>query len=79
MFIPFLPAFSSWEDWNGQVIHYFGEQQFPVVLEENWQELARAISVSPLFDEYGVPRPETFERWQDWATALTSLINGNGQ
>lgn len=76
MLIQFLPDYSSWEDWNGQVLHYFGEQQFPYLPEEEWRTVARAITLNPVFDTFGVPSPDNFETWRDWANALTITVNG---
>jgi hypothetical protein len=78
MVLDFLPAYSTWDEWNGNLLHYFGEQQFPCLPEIRWQEVARAVTVNPVFDKYAVAAPETFQRWQDWAIALTAAINGDG-
>lgn len=76
--IEFLPAYSTWEDWNGQLVHYFAEQQFPILPEAEWVEVAQAVTVNPVFDKYAVPDPSGFVNWQDWALSLTLSINGNG-
>jgi hypothetical protein len=78
MLIEFLPQYSTWEDWNGNLLHYFGEQQFPYLPEDRWLEVAQAVTVNPVFDKYAVPNPEMFERWQDWANNLIVAINGDG-
>jgi hypothetical protein len=78
MLIEFLPDYSSWEDWNGNLLHYFGEQQFPFLPEEQWLDVAMAVTVNPVFDKYAIPNPETFEKWQDWANGLIAAVNGNG-
>lgn len=76
--IEFLPDYCSWEDWNGQLVHYFGEQQFPVLPEAQWVEVAQSVTVNAVFDKYSVPDPGGFTNWQDWANALVFSINGNG-
>jgi hypothetical protein len=78
MVIEFLPDYSSWEDWNGNLLHYFGEQQFPFLPEVQWRDVANAVTVNPVFDKYAIPNPETFETWQDWASGLIAAVNGNG-
>lgn len=78
MQIDFLPSYSTWADWNGNLIHFFGEQQFPYLPEIQWRDVAHAVTVNPVFDKYGIAAPETFKNWQDWAMALTTSINGNG-
>jgi hypothetical protein len=78
MFIEFLPDYGTWDDWNGNMIHYFAEQQFPFVSEADWRVLANAIALNPVFDKYGVPAPEAFTDWRQWAHQLTESINGDG-
>lgn len=78
MLIEFLPDYSSWEDWNGNLLHYFSEQQFPFLPEDQWREVAQSVTVNPVFDKYAIPNPETVETWQEWASGLIAAINGNG-
>ena len=78
MFIEFLPTYSTWDDWNGNMIHYFTEQQFPFVSEPDWKLLASAIALNPVFDKYSVPSPDMFNDWREWALQLTESINGDG-
>jgi hypothetical protein len=76
--IEFLPAYSSWDDWNGQLVHYFGEQAFPVLPETQWREVALSVTNNPVFDKYSVPSPGAFANWQDWANVLVFSVNGDG-
>jgi len=78
MLIEFLPDYSSWEDWNGNLLHYFGDQQFPFLPEDQWREVAKAVTVNPVFDKYAVPNPEAYEQWQHWANGLIAAVNGDG-
>jgi len=77
MFIQFSPDYSTWADWNGQMIHYFGDQPIPVLPEPKWAEVANAIITLPAFDVYSMPAPEAFQNWRDWARIFTQSINGN--
>jgi hypothetical protein len=76
--IEFLPAYATWEEWNGQLVHYFGDQSFSVLPEDQWQEVAQSVAVNPVFDKYSVPDPGAFINWQDWALSLTMAVNGDG-
>jgi hypothetical protein len=76
--IEFLPDYCTWDDWNGQLVHYFGEQQFPILPEAQWQEVAQAVTVNAVFDRYGIPDPGGFTNWQDWALSLIESVNGDG-
>jgi hypothetical protein len=74
--IEFLPDYSTWEDWNGNILHYYGEQNFPFLPEPQWRDVAFAITLNAVFDTYGIPAPDTFEDWRDWARAFTTSVNG---
>lgn len=76
--IEFLPDYCSWDDWNGQLVHFFGEQQFAVLPEAQWVEVAQSVTNNPVFDKYSIPDPGGFISWQEWASALTFSVNGNG-
>jgi hypothetical protein len=73
---PFLPDYSTWEDWNGNFIMWYGQETIPAESEANWQSAAEQIMQTQTFSAYPVPEPKTFASWQDWALALTSAING---
>jgi len=75
-FFPVVPVHISWEDYAGELVMYFGQESFPIVSEENWQETATAISGSPTFSSYGVPNASTFSTWQEWAYEFSTLVNG---
>ena len=74
--IPFLPDNEPWEDWNGSMLEYFGQEPIPYVVEEEWKDFAMAMIATPTFANYALPGPEGFERWQDWVMAIIGLING---
>lgn len=77
MLIEFLPDYSTWADWNGQMIHYFGDQPIPVLPEPSWIEVANAIIVLPVFSIYPTPIPEKYDNWRDWAKVFTESVNGD--
>lgn len=74
--IPQLPVGVSWSDWNGNMLHYFGEEQLPFVAEDNWQEFARAMGSLTTFSSYGFPEPEMYDDWRNWANAIIVIVNG---
>lgn len=75
-FFPIVPEYMSWEDWNGNFMHYFSEEPIMYAPEEDWKLVAKDISELPTFENYPVPDPEAFENWQDWASALSFILNG---
>jgi len=70
------PQLATWEDWNGDLLHYFGEDPLPMVPEEEWRTLAYALTSLATFDNYAVPDPVLYENWQDWVSNLLFSING---
>ena len=42
-FFPFSPELSSWEDWNGNFIIYYGQLNVPYNIEDNWKNTAEVI------------------------------------
>lgn len=73
---PFSSEFSRFEDWNGNFIIWFGEQNIPYNNDERWKETAKVIASTSFFEVYPIPFPDTFERWQDWADEVAMIING---
>jgi hypothetical protein len=75
-FFPFTPDYMTWEEWNGNLIMFYGEQPIPVLPEIDWKIVADNVSQLPTFLNYPVPDPELYEKWQDWAYEFTEIING---
>lgn len=74
--IPQFPEGVSWADWNGNMLHYFGEEPLPYVEEENWKEFALSMSGLTTFSAYGFPDPEEVETWQQWVNQIITIVNG---
>lgn len=66
----------SWEDWNGNLLMFYGEEPIPYHDELNWKSTAKSVVQLATFEVYPVPDPELFENWQDWADEFTFIING---
>lgn len=75
-FFPFNPELSSWEDWNGNFIIYYGQINIPHDTEENWKNTASVIASTFTFSAFPIPTPDTYDNWQDWANEVTLIING---
>lgn len=78
-FFPFLPDYMSWEDWNGNLIMYYGEELIPYMQEADWKVTANNVAQLPTFMSYPVPLPDSYDNWQDWARQFTLIINGPSQ
>lgn len=70
------PEDISWENWNGYLLHTFGEEPLPYVTEENWRELAITVVGLSTFANYAVPDPEEFEDWKIWVNQFIEAVNG---
>lgn len=75
-FFPCLPDYSTWEDWLGNVIIYYGQHNIMTTSELDWKDGAHHIAQSESFGAYPVPSPDVYENWQDWAKEFTEIING---
>ena len=74
--IPFNPRSMSWDEWNGGLIHYFGEEPIPFTTEEDWATLANSLILLPTFATYGAPEINQFSDWREWASAFVEAVNG---
>jgi hypothetical protein len=78
-FFPCGPDFMSWEDWNGNLVMFYGEEPIPALPEIDWKIVASNVAQLPTFLSYPVPDPALYENWQDWAYEFTEIINGPTQ
>jgi hypothetical protein len=70
------PRNMEWSYWNALIAEKYEAQQlmWPVP-EERWKDFALSICSIALFSNYGVPTPDGFDRWQDWAFAFNNAVN----
>lgn len=73
---PYSPDYMSWEDWNGNFILWYGQETVPYHTEDDWQTAAAQIMMLPIFSNYPVPDPKTYDNWQNWAKEFRLIING---
>lgn len=77
--IPFIAGASTWEDWNGNMLHFFGEEPLPYVPEQNWREFGQAMLTLSTFSSYAIPSPNNYADWRDWVSATITAVNGPTQ
>jgi hypothetical protein len=75
-FFPFTPDYMTWEDWNGNLVMFYGEQPIPALPEDEWRSVADNVAQLPTFLNYPVPDAQLYANWQDWAYEFTEIING---
>ena len=73
------PFAMEFEDWANAVIMAMGGATHNIATPtDNWhhwaESLANSMSVQPL----GVPNPNFFDNWLDWANALNSCLGSAG-
>jgi len=78
-FFPFTPDYMSWEDWNGNLIMFYGEEPIPAMPEVDWKTVATSVAQLATFNNYPVPDPALYANWQDWANEFTEIVNGPTQ
>jgi hypothetical protein len=76
VFLPSIPEYMSWDDWNGTFVIYYGQEPLPILPEDQWREAADQIAALPTFTAYPVPESGRFSTWQEWAREVTTIING---
>jgi hypothetical protein len=74
--IPFIAGGSTWDSWNGNMLHYFGQEPLPYVPESEWQQFADVMVGLPTFASYGIPGPNGFGSWQEWVSSVIGMVNG---
>ena len=78
-YFPYSPEYSSWEDFNGNLIIAYGYEPVPYHSEKDWLETARAMSQMSTFAVYPIPNPEMFTNWSDWAKEFSLIVNGSSK
>ena len=48
-FFPCVPDYMSWEDWNGNLIMFYGQEPVPYGEEVSWSSTAKSIAELPIF------------------------------
>jgi hypothetical protein len=77
-FFPVTPETMTWENWNDELVIYYGQKNIVISPEETWKDAAMNIVQSQTFSRYPVPNPDNYDTWQDWANEFTTIINGRG-
>jgi len=75
-YFPYIPAYSTWNDFNGNIILFYSGQPIPHTDEANWKHTANNMAQLPVFSSYPLPNPELFDNWQDWAHQFSLIVNG---
>lgn len=74
--IQFLPTDMEWDNWNGNLLHYYGEEPIPYVSEDNWTVVADYLAGLATFANYSIPNSTGYQEWQLWAKDFIESVNG---
>ena len=75
-FFPYVPDYMSWEDWTGNMIIHYGQQNVMLTSEEDWKIGAENMAKIESFSAYPVPNPQLYDNWDEWAREFSLIING---
>ena len=75
-FFPFSPDYSTWDDWNGNLVTFYSQEAIEVNTEEDWKQTAASVANTPTFAAYPVMDGSDFNDWQSWASEFTLTVNG---
>jgi hypothetical protein len=75
-YFPFSPDHSTWDEFNGNLFLYYGDQNIISSKETDWAQTAKGLCSNAAFATYPVPDVDTFPDWQSWARAFITIVNG---
>ena len=53
----------------------FAPNQLGTVPEENWKEWASGLNGIGYFVESGIPNPDNYSDWRDWAMNMVGIMS----
>lgn len=74
--ITIIPKYLSAQNWTGQTTILLAPiASIPKLLDEaHWQGWAAYVVSLPQLAAVNAPRPEGFQKWEDWATAFNVAL-----
>jgi len=70
------PRYHTWDSWACLMVEAYSGNQLSIPSgEDKWKEWATGLKAIELFNNDGIPGPDIFENWQDWALALVGAVN----
>lgn len=74
------PRYHTWDSWACLMCEAYAAQQLSIPGgEQDWKAWARGLKGISSFDRDGVPGPDPFTNWQEWAVALVNAVNNPSQ
>jgi hypothetical protein len=70
------PRYHTFESWASLMVEQYAAQQLSIPMDDtDWKLWGQGLLAIDVFTNEGVPNPEQFDDWQDWASALLGAIN----
>ena len=70
------PRYHTWNSWACLMVEAYAGQQLSIPSDEkDWKHWGEGLLAIDIFTNEGIPSPNTYERWQDWASALVGAVN----
>lgn len=69
------PRYQTWNGWASLICEQYAAQSLGNPPDEkSWMIWADAIKGIDLFAKNGIPGPELYDNWQDWAAQFSAIM-----
>jgi hypothetical protein len=70
------PRYQTWNGWASLICEEYADQSLDQPGDEaNWALWADAVKGIDTFAKNGIPAPELYDNWQDWAAQFSSIMS----
>lgn len=74
------PRYQTWENWASLICEQYASQNLGQGGDENsWRIWANNLKGIDTFAKNGIPGPEMYETWQDWAAQFGAIMSVSDQ
>lgn len=68
-----MPKGLTLQDWSAQ-LRIDVSETVPIYMGGDWQDWARSCLAIDAFQKSAAPRPEYYEKWEDWAERVFQTL-----
>lgn len=70
------PRYHDFESWACLMVELYGAQSLEIPSKStNWVEWGQGLKAIDVFTNEGIPGPQVYDNWQDWAQAMVNAVN----
>ena len=78
MAVLYDPRYYSFMSWADLMVEQFASNQLGIPNEStDWREWARGLNAIDVFANQGVPSPDIYDSWVDWAESVINCMDNN--